>query len=104
MIDLLIATRNSHKLEEIQQLTGSGFRCFGLAEFASIPEVEETASTFDGNAVLKARAIASCICSSSSLQDVWKHIGRGQQSFVVADDSNPAINDDNERGRIRGMI
>jgi XTP/dITP diphosphohydrolase len=87
MIDLLIATRNSHKLEEIQQLAGTGIRCFGLAELPPIPEVEETALTFDGNAVLKARAIASCLCSSSGLQEVWKHIGRGQRLFVVADDS-----------------
>jgi XTP/dITP diphosphohydrolase len=51
---LLLATGNVHKVEEIQQLLGAAF-----AVEAHDTGVAETGATFEDNALLKARALAS---------------------------------------------
>jgi len=50
---LLLATGNAHKVDEIQAILGDGWRVVGRD-----PGVEETGSTFEANALLKARALA----------------------------------------------
>jgi XTP/dITP diphosphohydrolase len=50
---LLLATGNAHKVAEIQGILGPGWRVS-----ARDPEVEETGSTFEENALIKARALA----------------------------------------------
>ena len=56
---LLIATRNRHKLEEIRAiLSVPGLELVGADEVPGLPEVEEDAPTFEGNAVKKARTLA----------------------------------------------
>ena len=56
---LLIATRNHHKLEEIRAiLCVPGLELIGADEVPGLPEVEEDAPTFDGNAIKKARTLA----------------------------------------------
>ena len=57
----VIATRNSHKATELKRiLEDLDLDCelFTVADFPGAPEVEETESTFEGNALLKARALA----------------------------------------------
>jgi len=55
---LVIATHNAGKLREISELvTASGVRTVGAAELG-LPEPEETADSFRGNAQLKAEAAA----------------------------------------------
>ena len=57
--DLVVATHNAGKLEEIAALLAPyGMRCRGAAELG-LPEPEETEDTFVGNARIKARAAAS---------------------------------------------
>jgi XTP/dITP diphosphohydrolase len=51
---LLLATGNAHKVVEIQQLLGDAF-----AVEAHDTGVEETGTTFEANALLKARALAA---------------------------------------------
>jgi len=51
---LLLATGNAHKLAEVQALLGEPWLVV-----ASDPAVEETGSTFEENALLKARAVAA---------------------------------------------
>lgn len=51
---LLIATRNAHKVGEIQAILGGGFRCLTLKDFPDAPTVVEDADTFAGNAAKKA--------------------------------------------------
>jgi len=56
---VVLATNNAHKLEELRRLVASaapGVRVLGLADVASYPEPAETEASFEGNAVLKARA------------------------------------------------
>jgi XTP/dITP diphosphohydrolase len=56
---LLVATRNSGKvLEFSRMLSGLGFDVVGLDDLGITLEVEETGSTFEENAVLKARGYA----------------------------------------------
>lgn len=80
-ITLLIATRNAHKVAEIQALLGERFRCLDLSNLPAAPVVVENADTFSGNAVKKAVELARWIsCSSSGA-------GLSSAQFVLADDS-----------------
>ena len=53
MTRLLLATGNAHKVAEVQVILGPGFRVE-----ARDPDVAETGTTFEDNALLKARAVA----------------------------------------------
>jgi len=56
---LLVATRNHHKLGEIRAiLSVPALELIGADEVAGLPEVEEDAPTFEGNAIKKARTLA----------------------------------------------
>lgn len=55
MVELWFATTNPHKIREMRELLGTApVRLLTLAEAAPLPEPEESASTFEGNARLKA--------------------------------------------------
>jgi XTP/dITP diphosphohydrolase len=59
---VVLATRNAHKVAELNRiLADAGFagELVGLDAFPDAPEVAETGSTFADNALLKARAIAA---------------------------------------------
>ena len=52
---LLIATRNPGKVQELREMLASaGIGVVGLDSFPEVTEVEETGSTFEENARLKA--------------------------------------------------
>jgi XTP/dITP diphosphohydrolase len=55
---LTLATRNSHKTREIQEILGPEFAVSDLSGRADIPEVAETGRTFEENAILKAVAVS----------------------------------------------
>jgi XTP/dITP diphosphohydrolase len=57
----VLATRNSHKATELKRILEEidlDCELLTVADFPGAPEVEETESTFEGNALLKARALA----------------------------------------------
>ena len=61
---VVLATRNAAKLRELARILGAEdcgaqIRLAGLDEFPGAPDVPETGATFEENALLKARAIAS---------------------------------------------
>lgn len=57
--ELVIATRNKKKVEEIKRiLQGVPVALYTLDDFPGCPEIEEDAGTFEGNAVKKAAAVA----------------------------------------------
>ena len=58
MIELLLATRNAHKTEEIQRILGPQFKVNDLAGHPEIPHIAETGRTFQENAILKALAVS----------------------------------------------
>ena len=68
---ILAATSNAHKLKEFRQiLEPQGFEILSAKDLGGIPDVEENAETFEGNAILKAKAIA-----------------KAKNMYVIADDS-----------------
>jgi XTP/dITP diphosphohydrolase len=75
---ILIATRNAHKVSEIQAILGNEFEYLTLKDFPQAPKVVEDADTFAGNATKKAVELAKWL------------VGRNAQpmpDFVLADDS-----------------
>ncbi len=58
-MDLVIATKNRNKLEEIRQiLAGTDLKVLGTADIQSLPDVVEDGLTFEENARKKALTIA----------------------------------------------
>jgi XTP/dITP diphosphohydrolase len=55
---VVLATRNQGKLVELRRILGD-VDVVGLEEYPDAPDVPETELTFEGNALLKARAIAA---------------------------------------------
>lgn len=54
MKELIMATNNAHKLEEVQQILGNTFVVKGLNEIGCTEDIPETADTLEGNALQKA--------------------------------------------------
>jgi XTP/dITP diphosphohydrolase len=80
---LLIATRNAHKVAEIQGLLGPAFECLSLRDFPTVPAVIEDAPTFAGNATKKATALARWLGENRT-----EEFGaRNGTPLVLADDS-----------------
>ena len=58
-MDIVVATNNKNKLREIREILGEKFgRIYSLDDLALKCDVEETEETFEGNALLKAKAVA----------------------------------------------
>lgn len=71
MTEIIIATNNPGKVKDFKViLEPKGFTVKSLADFPHIPDVEETGTTFEENALLKAEAVSA-------------HLGK----IVLADDS-----------------
>jgi XTP/dITP diphosphohydrolase len=80
---LLLATRNAHKVGEIRAILGDNFRCLTLDDFIGVPQVDENADSFAGNATKKAVELAHWLA-----QDDTKFQTRNSKlEFVLADDS-----------------
>ncbi len=64
-MELVFATNNSHKIEELRQIAGPDFTLRSLADIGCNADIPETADTLEGNALQKARYIHSmygCDC------------------------------------------
>jgi len=85
MTTLLIATRNAHKVREICQILGGGFRCLMLNDFPGAPVAIEDAATFAGNATKKVLALADWLARNPGT--VSRMIAEEAPLFIVADDS-----------------
>lgn len=55
--ELIMATNNAHKLEEVRQILGGAFIVKGLSDIGCMEDIPETAETLEGNALQKARYI-----------------------------------------------
>lgn len=62
MRTIVIATNNSHKLSEFERIfsknIGNDYKILSLADIGFTDEVDESADTFKGNALLKAKAVS----------------------------------------------
>ena len=82
MTTLLIATRNSHKVEEIRTILGAKLQYLTLTQFPGAPSVKEDAATFAGNATKKAVELARWLANHPSADSRVPRL-----DFVLADDS-----------------
>ncbi len=96
---LVIATRNEKKIDEIKRiLEGLDVTLYSLDDFPGCPEVEETEDTFEGNAALKAKAVAeytgrAALADDSGLEVFALHGEPGVRSARYAgDDATDADN------------
>ena len=87
MTTLLIATRNAHKVGEIQAILGADFRCLTLKDFPDAPAVVEDADTFAGNATKKAVELAKWL--APQISNFKFQISN--PIFVLADDSGLVV-------------
>ena len=53
MKEIIMATNNAHKLEEVRQILGNEFLVKGLADIGCHEDIPETADTLEGNALQK---------------------------------------------------
>jgi len=56
VIELVVATRNTHKTREIQHILGPEFRVRDLLAYPEVSEIRESGTSFEENAKLKALA------------------------------------------------
>ena len=54
MKELIMATNNAHKLEEVRQILGKAFTVKSLSDIGCTEDIPETADTLEGNALQKA--------------------------------------------------
>jgi XTP/dITP diphosphohydrolase len=57
MHTLVFATNNAHKAREVEQILGPGFEIKTLKDIGCLEDIEETETTLEGNALLKARYV-----------------------------------------------
>ncbi|MDQ0270032.1 XTP/dITP diphosphatase [Cytobacillus purgationiresistens] len=75
MAEIIIATKNAGKAKEFERMFKPlGHKVKTLLDFPEIADVEETGTTFEGNAILKAEAVSQLL-----------------DRIVIADDSGLAI-------------
>lgn len=73
MKQLVFATNNAHKLDEVRKILGGKFNVLSLKEIGCNDDIAETAETFEGNALIKARYIHDkygydCFADDSGLE------------------------------------
>lgn len=56
-MELVFATNNAHKLEEVRQILGDRFTVHSLKEIGCTEDIPETGDTFQDNALQKARYV-----------------------------------------------
>lgn len=70
---IVFATNNTHKLEEVASILGESYEVMSLREIGCHDDIPETADTFAGNAIQKARYIKEhygydCFADDSGLE------------------------------------
>ncbi len=72
-MEIVFATQNKHKLEEIQKIVGDQYKIISLAELNFFEDIPETENTLVGNALMKARFIhekfhCNCFADDTGLE------------------------------------
>lgn len=72
-MDIVFATNNKHKLQEVKHIIGDTFNIISLNELQCFDDIPETENTLEGNALLKARYIherfhCNCFADDTGLE------------------------------------
>ena len=91
MIELVFATNNQHKLNELSKLAGDKFHLLSLKDILCFDDIPETADTLEGNAALKAHYIwdkfgINCFADDTGLEVEALHGQPGVYSARYAGD------------------
>jgi len=88
MISLVVATRNAHKVAEIQRILGPDFACSPLTAFPAAPRLVEAGDTFATNATHKAVQVATWLSAQGlRIQEGRGPVAAQPNRLVLADDS-----------------
>lgn len=73
MKQIVFATNNKHKLEEMRAIVGKNFEILSLSDIGCHEDIPETGNTFEDNALMKARYIKEkygydCFADDSGLE------------------------------------
>ena len=107
MFKLVLASRNKGKLKELKNLLdGRGYEVVSLDSIEGLPETKETGTTFEENAVLKAREAARltgevCLADDSGLEVDYLHGAPGVYSSRFA---GPDKNDEANTAKLLGLL
>ena len=71
-MEIVFATHNQHKTEEVRAILGADYRILNLPELGC-PDIPETADTLKGNALQKAQYVAdhygrNCFADDTGLE------------------------------------
>jgi XTP/dITP diphosphohydrolase len=81
MTDIVVATRNAHKVAEIRGILAGNIRILSQQDFPGAPAVAEDAATFAGNAARKAEGLFAWLEANPQAPRM------GRPYYVLADDS-----------------
>lgn len=95
MRTLVFATNNAHKAREISQILGPEFEILTLKEIGCEEDIEETETTLEGNALLKARYVKEkygydCFSEDTGLEVAALHGAPGVHTARYAGESRDA--------------
>lgn len=95
MKDIVFATNNAHKLDEVRSILAPDYRIISLADLNCFDDIPETADTLDGNALLKAQYISEkygcdCFADDTGLEVEALNGAPGVYSARYAGDSHDA--------------
>lgn len=98
MIDILFASQNKNKTRELNEILGENYNVISLSELNITDIIDETGSTLEENALIKARYLYNkykrpCIADDSGLEVEALNGKPGVYSARYAgDDNNPIAN------------
>jgi len=102
MQNLLVATGNAHKTEEIRAMLGENFEVSDLSSHPELPEVEETGTTFLENATLKAVEISQQVSGIVLSDDSGLEVDalNGAPGVYSARFAGPDCSDDDNNAKL----
>ena len=83
---IAIATRNTHKAREIQEILNGNFEFLNLNDFPNAPSAREDAASFAGNAIKKASTLAGWLARNPA-PPLEKFSCADAPVYIIADDS-----------------
>lgn len=81
---LVIASGNSHKIQEIKRMLGPKTAVIGMRALGPVPDLAETGSSFEANAALKVKQLRQWLDSNADLQ---RRAAAHSEIGLLADDS-----------------
>jgi len=108
MATWVFATNNNHKIEEARSILPNRLGIVSLKDVGFLKEVDETSSTFAGNAELKARAVfeevgKSCFADDSGLCVTALNLEPGVKSARYSSETGPVDHLQNNLKLLRNL-